>query len=522
MTEQRKPLGYFIGHVKDHEHRYKASSGGIGTMLQKYLLSTGQYGTSITFQFNAEKCMYETKIIHSAEEVNICGSIYQDINIAYFVRDHIKEIANGIVVSCPPCQVTAIRNMLNKEGIPCFIISFCCSGQTTIEGTWKYYELVGIKKEDVVNMQYRGHGWPSGIQIWLKDGKRVYKDNWTQPWDTLYSTYFYKPKRCRHCTIDTSYTSDISLADPWLKDYLDKDDIGNTLFLINTEKGQEAISLLSQKGQILYKQTDFNCFYTAQRPNIEKRNIRLQQNTKFELLAKLAEKPHFKSFFTKDLRRMQLFIKIRQKLQQTSIINYTCNMAMEIIQKIKNKCRFLVYSHKLGGHDGNFVIHSGVIVNNSKYVFIGKDVSIGSNTFLNTVTFYKGTRYNPVIKIGEGTSIGKHCTLSSINRVEIGKHVLFAGQVHITDHSHGYEDINLPITPQQLITKGPVEIEDDCWLGYGCEILSGVHIGKHCVVAARAVVTKDVPAYSIVAGNPARIVKHYNFDTKQWEPIKRQ
>ena len=92
MAEQRKPLGYFIGHVNDSEHRYKASSGGIGTMLQKHLLSTGQYGTSITFQFNAKRCMYEAKLIHTAEEVNICGSIYQDINIAQFVRDdHIRR-----------------------------------------------------------------------------------------------------------------------------------------------------------------------------------------------------------------------------------------------------------------------------------------------------------------------------------------------------------------------------------------------------------------------------------------------
>ena len=97
--------------------------------------------------------------------------------------------------------------------------------------------------------------------------------------------------------------------------------------------------------------------------------------------------------------------------------------------------------------------------------------------------------------------------------------MLFAGYVHITDHSHGYENIDIPIAQQPLISKGGVVIEDQCWLGFGCEILSGVHIGKHSIVAARAVVTKDVPPYSIVAGNPARIVKKYNFDNKHWERI---
>ena len=77
----------------------------------------------------------------------------------------------------------------------------------------------------------------------------------------------------------------------------------------------------------------------------------------------------------------------------------------------------------------------------------------------------------------------------------------------------------MPITVQPLISKGGVEIGDHCWLGFGCEILSGVNIGKHSIIAARAVVTKDVPSYSIVAGNPAKIVKKYNFVTKEWEKI---
>lgn len=93
--------------------------------------------------------------------------------------------------------------------------------------------------------------------------------------------------------------------------------------------------------------------------------------------------------------------------------------------------------------------------------------------------------------------------------------------MHITDHSHGYEDVTSPILPQKLISKGPVIIEDDCWLGFNCEVLSGVHIGKHSIVAARAVVTKDIPPYSIVAGNPARVIKQYNFETKLWEKIKK-
>lgn len=163
----------------------------------------------------------------------------------------------------------------------------------------------------------------------------------------------------------------------------------------------------------------------------------------------------------------------------------------------------------------------GVRIANPQCIHIGRGVGIGADTFFGPVVYNNGVAYNPKIIIGDGTWIGKHSSLAAIDRVDIGKNVLFAGYVHITDHGHGYEDINMPISRQRLISKGPVIIEDQCWLGFSCEILSGVHIGRHSIVAARAVVTKDVPPYSIVAGNPAKVVKQYNFETKQWEKIKK-
>lgn len=194
---------------------------------------------------------------------------------------------------------------------------------------------------------------------------------------------------------------------------------------------------------------------------------------------------------------------------------------MNYFIRLYYKLRFFLFKSRLGAYDRYFRIDSNVTIHNPKCIYVGYNVGIGSGTFLGPVIDDHGHKYNPSIIIGEGTWVGKHCSIAAINKVEIGKHVLFAGYVHITDHSHGYEDITMPISPQPLISKGPVTIEDDCWLGFGCEILSGVHIGKHCVVAARAVVTKDVPPYSIVAGNPARIVKQYNFDTKKWESVKK-
>ena len=192
-----------------------------------------------------------------------------------------------------------------------------------------------------------------------------------------------------------------------------------------------------------------------------------------------------------------------------------------ILFLIVEKLRFLRWSRKLESYEGSFNIAPKCDVYNPHCIHLGKGVGIGAYTFLGPVVEDHGNQYNPKIIIGEGTWVGKHCSIAAIDRVEIGKNVLFAGYVHITDHSHGYEDVSRPITPQPLISKGPVIIDDDCWLGYSSEILSGVHIGKHSIVAARAVVTRDVPPYSIVAGNPARIVKQYNFETNLWEKVKK-
>lgn len=190
---------------------------------------------------------------------------------------------------------------------------------------------------------------------------------------------------------------------------------------------------------------------------------------------------------------------------------------MSILHKVLQVIRQIV---KFGRYDPTIQIGGGVSVRNADCISIGPNVDIGKESIFMPIKGYAGTKYTPVITIGDGSYIGARNSFACINGIEIGKDVLFAGNVHVTDHSHGYEDINTPIRLQPLFSKGKIVIEDQCWLGFSCEILSGVHIGQHSIVAARSVVTKDVPAYSIVAGNPAKVIKQYNFNTKCWERVK--
>lgn len=142
-------------------------------------------------------------------------------------------------------------------------------------------------------------------------------------------------------------------------------------------------------------------------------------------------------------------------------------------------------------------------------VFIDDDVELCVNQTMPGVT--------PKLLIGNRVHFGKMNRIGCDNKIVIEDDVLFAPHVHISDRNHGFEDIHTPVSRQKVNSKGPVVIGAETWLGFGCQVMSGVKIGRHCVITAGAVVVKDVPDYSVVGGNPARILKQYNQITNKWE-----
>ena len=108
------------------------------------------------------------------------------------------------------------------------------------------------------------------------------------------------------------------------------------------------------------------------------------------------------------------------------------------------------------------------------------------------------------VLIGDYTRIGLHNTI--IGPVRIGNHVNLAQGITVTALNHNFDDTNKRIDEQGVSTNA-VTIEDDVWIGANVVVLPGVTIGTHCVVAAGAVVTKDVPPHSLVAGVPAKVIK---------------
>ena len=115
--------------------------------------------------------------------------------------------------------------------------------------------------------------------------------------------------------------------------------------------------------------------------------------------------------------------------------------------------------------------------------------------------------------IGSDTLIGISNVI--IGPVTIGSSVIMAQHVVLSGLNHSYEDIHTPIRDQSVTTR-QITIDDDCWIGANVTITAGVTVGRHSVVAGGSVVTRDVPPYTVVGGNPARILKQYDTASGQW------
>ena len=120
---------------------------------------------------------------------------------------------------------------------------------------------------------------------------------------------------------------------------------------------------------------------------------------------------------------------------------------------------------------------------------------------------------NAEITIGNMCDIGEYSHITSINKVVIGDNLLTGRFVLITDNSHGLtecSELNLPPALRTVISKGPVIIGKDVWLGDKVSVMPGVTIGDGAIIAANSVVTHDIPAYTMAAGVPARIIKSFS------------
>jgi acetyltransferase-like isoleucine patch superfamily enzyme len=161
-------------------------------------------------------------------------------------------------------------------------------------------------------------------------------------------------------------------------------------------------------------------------------------------------------------------------------------------------------------------------IRNKRNIKIGKNFTAGFGCRIEAFPSDYNTKI--CINIGEDVQINDYVHIGAVGSITIGNNVLMASKIYISDHNHGsYDDflsdhpMSLPIDRKSICK--PVVIEDNVWLGESVCVLPGVTIGKGSVIGAMTVVTKNIPAYSIAVGVPAKVVKHFNFENNKWEKI---
>ena len=173
---------------------------------------------------------------------------------------------------------------------------------------------------------------------------------------------------------------------------------------------------------------------------------------------------------------------------------------MNILQNVKywlSKIQIIRWGIMAGE---NVYIGKNCNIKGKNHVLLGDEVSIRP--------YVQIWSESGLIEIKKGTEIGERSRISIANYLEIGEKVLISPNVYITDCDHQYNNLKIPVMDQGIVQMGQkVFIGEGSYIGINVVIVGNIKIGKHCVVGANSVVTKDVPDYCVAVGSPARIIK---------------
>lgn len=168
------------------------------------------------------------------------------------------------------------------------------------------------------------------------------------------------------------------------------------------------------------------------------------------------------------------------------------------------------------------IIYFPADIRGKKFINFGANLSIGVGARIEAFDNGEGIHS---ISFGNDVQVNDYVHIVGMNSVKIGNNVLMASHIFISDNSHGSykgdevdSDPNIPPIKRSYPTS-PISIGDNTWICEGVMVMPGSAIGKGCIIGAHSIVRGVIPDYCIAVGNPAKVIKHYNFETKHWERI---
>lgn len=307
----------YLSYAKDYKIRYNSSSGGLVTSILKFALKEKIIDGAIVVRMRKDNPLIPESFVARTEEdiLSAAGSKYAAISLEDGIKEVLKKDGKYAVVGLP-CHIQAIRKAeLNSKILKDRIIlhlGLMCSGTISSKGTKLLVDAFDLESKEIESIYYRGKGWPGGFSVKSKNINEISTIRFK---DYFSIVRFHTLLPCLMCQDSLNEFSDISFGDAWLKIIKDKDNIGTSVVISRTEKGESVLTKMKNRGLIKLNELSFEEIIKSQTMaiNYKKRNLKLKL-----FLFKLFDKnsPIFKNvpkleglYFSAKIRTVFLFAR---------------------------------------------------------------------------------------------------------------------------------------------------------------------------------------------------------------------
>lgn len=525
-NDLQEPVCYAAEH-NNLEVIFDSTSGGLFSALAEIMYRSGGYVGGAIYND-----VFSVRHFISADKTDLPGlrsSKYLQSNLEGFYRQVKSLVAKGenVLVCGAPCQMAGLRAFLGKDYENLIIADFVCRGINSPKVVGKYLQSFEDRYGSpvvYVKAKSKEYGWRNLTnKVILADGRHIYETKQENRFTKGYlSTNAFCRPSCYECRFKGfPRMADITLADFWgiekIKPEMDKD-LGTSMVMINSRKGLAYFERV--KPRIKYIQVHFQsavagnpAFLKPLGPPKVDRDQFFKDLDRMSFLSLPDE--YFKGFPVSRKKKVLLTVRRIQRLITGLFGSTTATLKTLCHSRLKDILH------------GNYMLirkHSIIDISRDATVRLKGLFSIGDKKFKNSkmetrLLVEKGASLiaDDCVTLGCGADVevfkggtlhfkgnsGSNVNLTIVcaNNIEIGKDVRIGRGVTIRDNN-GNHYINRP----GYKTSKPVIIGDKVWLCEGCTIMSGVKIGDGAIIGAHAFVTSNVPAHTMVSGNPAVIV----------------
>jgi len=314
----------YLGYSLDKSLQYKATSGGVGSSLLRFLFEYNIIQSAISFNYNRQLLKYEPIIIYTYEDYDPQGSIYHEINLIRFIQSNIDKIRGTFACFSIPCQTKAIRRLLDSNNHNSIIIGLACSSQQTIEATQYLLKRLNVDSKEVFKIKYRGEGWPSGIKIKMLDEREFFIENNSSLWTDIFHSRLFVKRKCFFCQDTLNTNSDITLADPWLSYIINTERIGKSLVFINTVLGAEILKKAVKEQYLLLEFISVDEAIKSQIGTIERKKSYFHSRNLTEIMYTIFNNKFYRKLALNKYL-FHLHIKFKNRLENFMIRNLKDN-----------------------------------------------------------------------------------------------------------------------------------------------------------------------------------------------------